>query len=135
MARQTKALHAFDKHLGNAIKGARGRRNVTREELSARTGIALSNLKRREDGVNETTVRELERIAAALRVSPRELVDTALVDYSGGRGKEVGLRLLLDPMSEAPATVDIADEVPYIGHTAPDLRDAANTDDRTTTDD
>ncbi len=135
MARQTKALHAFDKHLGNAIKGARGRRNVTREELSARTGIALSNLKRREDGVNETTVRELERIAAVLRVSPRELVDTALVDYSGGLSAEDGLRLLLDPMSEAPSNFDTADDVPYIGQAAPGLRDAANTDERTTTDD
>jgi transcriptional regulator with XRE-family HTH domain len=135
MVRQLKALHAFDMHLGNAIKAARARRRMTREELSLRTGIALSNLKRREDGVNETTVRELERIAAVLEVTTRELVDMALVDYSGGGTPHDGQQLLLAPVSEAPRTLDTSDRVTYIGHAAPALHDAANADERSTKDD
>ena len=114
MARQTKEPHEFDKHLGNAIRGTRGRRNMTREELAARAGIALSNLKRREDGANETTVRELERIAAVLQVTPRELVDMALVDYSGGGTPHDGLRVPLAPISEGPPDLDPTDAGSHI---------------------
>lgn len=135
MARAKKTPHPFDKNLGAAIRAARARRDVSREVLAARTGIALSNLKRREDGVNETTVSELERIAAALRVPAREIVDMALSDYSGdgftqqGTPQE-GLRKLLASMSEGPRTIDDTDNVTYIGHVTPAARDAANTDER-----
>ena len=135
MARQKKTPHPFDKHLGSAIWAARRRRDVTREVLSMRTGIPLSNLKRREDGVNETTVSELERIAAVLRMPAREIVDMALTDYSAETSGESGsaqdgLVKLLASMSEAPRTVDDADNVTYLGHIAPATRDAANTDER-----
>lgn len=134
MARQKKIPHPFDAHLGSAIRATRVRRGLTREELGRRTGIALSNLKRREDGLNETTVPELERIAAVLRVRTREIVDMALIDYSGGASAQDGLQKLLDSMSEVSPTVDAEDNVTYIGRSAPGLRDAANTDERTTTD-
>ena len=135
MARTKQTPHPFDKHLGAAIRAARARRDVSREVLAARTGIALSNLKRREDGVNETTVSELERIAAALRVPAREIVDMALSDYSGDGFTQQGtpqdgLKKLLASMSEGPRNIDDADNVTYIGHVAPAARDAANTDER-----
>lgn len=135
MVRAKKTPHPFDGHLGAAIRSARARRNVSRETLAARTGIALSNLKRREDGLNETTVSELERIAAVLRVPTREIVDMALSDYSAGESAQQGdpqggLRKLLDSVSEHPRTIDDADNVTYIGHVAPAARDAANTDER-----
>ncbi|MGN7188753.1 helix-turn-helix domain-containing protein [Microbacterium testaceum] len=135
MVRAKKTPHPFDINLGAAIRAARARRGVSRETLAARTGIALSNLKRREDGVNETTVSELERIAAALRVSAREIVDMALSDYSGDGFAQQGtpqdgLRKLLASMSEAPLTIGDADNVSYIGHITPAVRDAANTDER-----
>lgn len=135
MARAKKTPHPFDKNLGAAIRAARARRDVSREVLAARTGIALSNLKRREDGVNETTVSELERIAAALRVPAREIVDMALSDYSEDGFTQQGtpqdgLKKLLASMSEGPRTIDDADNVTYIGHVAPAARDAANTDER-----
>lgn len=127
--------HAFDLHLGRAIRATRVRRDISRETLAARSGIALSNLKRREDGTNETTVRELERIAAILRVPAREIVDMALTDYSGGGTAQDGLRLLLDSVSDAPRSIGPADEVPYIGRAAPALRDAAYTAERSPDDD
>jgi transcriptional regulator with XRE-family HTH domain len=135
MAREKKTPHPFDRHLGAAIRAARARRDVTRETLSMRTGIALSNLKRREDGVNETTVSELERIAAFLQVPARAIVDMALTDYSADDTAhhgtpEDGLQKLLASVSEVPRTVDHTDNVTYIGHVAPGLSDAANTDER-----
>lgn len=134
MVRQKKTPHPFDAYLGTAIRASRTRRGMTRETLARRTGIALSNLKRREDGVNETSVSELERIAAVLQVPTTEIVSMALVDYSGGGGAQDGLQMLLESMSEASPIVDDEDNVTYIGRTAPGLRDAANTDERTTTD-
>jgi len=132
MVRGKKTPYPFDRHLGAAIRAARARRDTSREALAARTGIALSNLKRREDGVNETTVSELERIAAVLRVPAREIVEMALSDYSAGESApgdpQDGLRMLLSSVSEAPPTIDDADNVTYIGHVAPAARDAANTD-------
>lgn len=136
MARKKKTPHTFDRHLGSAIRAARRRRDVTREALARQTGIPLSNLKRREDGVNETTVSELERIAAVLRVPTREIVDMALVDYSddgstSSGSPHDGLVKLLASMSEAPRTLDETDNVTYLGHVSPGLLDAANTDERT----
>lgn len=134
MVRAKRTPHPFDRHLGAAIRAARARRDLSREVLAARTGIPLSNLKRREDGVNETTVSELERIAAVLHVPAREIVDMALSDYSADEfapgDPQDGLRRLLASVSEAPPTIDDADNVTYIGHVAPAARDAANTDER-----
>jgi len=134
MVRPKKTPHPFDKKLGSAIRAARARRDMTREELARRAGIALSNLKRREDGVNETTVPELERISAILQVPSREIVDMALIDYSHGGSVQEGLQKLLDSMSETPRNLMDDDNVTYIGRAVPGPRDAANTDERTTID-
>lgn len=90
--------------------------------------------------MNETTVSELERIAAVLRVPAREIVDMALSDYSVNEDAQPGdpqdgLRKLLASVSEAPRTIDDADNVTYIGRIAPAARDAANTDERKPTSD
>ncbi len=134
MAREKKTPHPFDPHLGAAIRAARARRGVTREKLSAQTGIALSNLKRREDGVNETTVSELERIAAVLRVPAREIVDMALTDYSTSGSADDGLRKLVSSMSEPRSNITDADNVAYIGHITPGSNAAAYSEDGATID-
>ena len=136
MVRRKKTPHPFDEHLGSAIRAARRRRSVTREALARQTGIPLSNLKRREDGANETSVSELERISSVLQIPTREIVDMALIDYSAAdsvsRGSaQDGLDKLLASVSEAPRTIDAADNVTYLGHVSPGLLDAANTDERT----
>lgn len=128
MARQKKTPHPFDQHLGGAIKATRTRRKMTQQDLSDTAGIPLSNLQRREDGTNETSVGELERIAVALRVASRELVDMALTDYSDAGTVEDGLRKLVASVSEPTSTVADHDNVTYIGRANPGLRDAANTD-------
>jgi len=128
MPREKKSPHPFDKFLGGAIRATRARRRITREQLAERAGIPLSNLRRREDGLNETTVFELERIAAVLQMPARELVDMALEDFNGGGSAEDGLRKLVASVSEAPRTVAPEDEIPYIGPVTVDRRHAAYTD-------
>lgn len=128
MARLKKTPHPFDRHLGNAIRAMRTRRQMTQSKLAETAVIPLSNLQRREDGTNETTVSELERIGAALDVTSREIVDMALVDYNGGGTAEDGLRKLVASVSEAPRTVAPEDEIPYIGPASAGLRDAAYTE-------
>lgn len=128
MARQKKTLHPFDQHLGGAIKATRARRKLTQQQLADAAGIPLSNLQRREDGSNETSVAELERIAAVLRVTSREIVEMALQDYNDGGDPEAGLRKLVASVSEPPRTVAPEDEIPYIGPVAVSERHAAYTD-------
>ncbi len=101
---------------------------MTREVLAQRAAIPLSNLRRREDGVNETTVSELARIAAVLEIPTREIVDMALADYNGGGTADDGLRKLVASVSEPTPTVADDDNVTYIGRVQPSRRDAANTD-------
>ncbi|ONI65672.1 hypothetical protein CSIV_05175 [Microbacterium sp. CSI-V] len=128
MPRDKKSPHPFDVALGSAIRSARVRRRVTREVLAQRTAIPLSNLRRREDGLNETTVSELARIAAVLDIPTREIVDMALADFNGGGTAEDGLRKLVASVSEPPRTVDPEDEIPYIGPVVADRRHAAYTE-------
>lgn len=129
MPREKKSPHPFDQFLGSAIRATRARRRVTRESLAERAAIPLSNLRRREDGLNETTVSELERIAAVLEVPAREIVDMALADYDGAGDAQAGLRKLVVSVSEAPRTVAPEDEIPYIEPVKVDRRHAAYTDD------
>ena len=128
MPRPKKTPHPFDAHLGGVIKGTRTRRKMTQKDLSEAAGIPLANFQRREDGTNDTSVSELERIAVALRVSPRELVDTALADYSGTDDPAAGLRMLVTSVSEPTPNVADHDNVTYLGTVTPGDRVAANTD-------
>lgn len=128
MARPKKTPHPFDGHLGDAIAATRRRRKMTQAQLADATAIPLSNLQRREDGANETTVAELERIGVALNVPSREIVDMALVDYTGGGSVQDGLRKLAASVSVAPRTVAPEDEIPYIGPVTIDRKNAAYTE-------
>lgn len=85
MARSTKIISDFDRKLGGAIKHRRldPDYGMSQGALSKATGIPLSNLQRREDGDNEVTVSELERIAVALQTTPLALVEVALARYGG----------------------------------------------------
>lgn len=88
MARTPKKISDFDRHLGAVVKHRRLHPDVkmTQAELANATGIPLSNLQRREEGSNEITVSELERIAVATKTTPAKLVQEALNLY-GGLGK------------------------------------------------
>ena len=102
MARQPKKTSDFDVRLGNVIRAKRTKIRMSQNQLADASGIAMSNLQRRENGKIEITVSEIKRIAEALGVPAHELVDEALDDFGG-------MQKLIDEhvgMSEAPVSLD-----------------------------
>lgn len=127
MSRPHKIISDFDVCLGKVVKSKRVKANHTRASLSSAAGIPEANLKRREEGKNEITVSELERIAEVVNVTALEMVEEALKDYGG-------LQKLMDEFtatSDAAANVGDEDNVTYIGHVAAPLDAAADDDPRT----
>lgn len=57
------------KQVGARIREIRTKRGMTQEELSAKTGIALSTICRLENGVNMPREENLEALSAALSVT------------------------------------------------------------------
>ncbi len=121
MARTPKRISDFDRKLGAAIKNRRTDPDygMSQTRLAALTGIPLSNLQRREEGVNEVTVSELERIAHHLQTTPAAIVNDALARY-GGMDK------LLAEYATSDPSPTVEDNVTYLGHVAPPLADAAD---------
>jgi transcriptional regulator with XRE-family HTH domain len=58
----------FARKIGRRLRAARQLRGLGYEELAARAGIPATKLKRYEAGAERITVRELEQLAAALRL-------------------------------------------------------------------
>lgn len=110
MVRQVKVISEFDVCLGRVVKSKRVKAAYTRQALADAAGIPEANLKRREDGKNEITVSELERIASIVRVSAAAMVEEALADY-GGLSKLIGEHARV---SEAAPTFE--DNITYLGH-------------------
>lgn len=102
MARQPKKTSDFDVRLGNVIRAKRTKIRMSQNELADASGIAMSNLQRRENGKIEITVSEIKRIAEALGVPAHELVDEALEDF-GGMDKLIAEHV---GMSEVPVSLD-----------------------------
>lgn len=90
------------------LKHREGKPGLTQKQLAKAAGIKLSNLQRREDGTNEFTVSELERVAAAIEVTASELVEEALADY-GGIDKLI--REYADERENATGTSEAPDNV------------------------
>lgn len=57
------------------VRAIRLRNNMTQDELAKMTGVAQSTIGRIEANAPQITTDTLERLAAALHVSPCELVD------------------------------------------------------------
>lgn len=85
MPRPPKKISEFDRKLGAAIRHRRLDPDfgMSQADLARATGIPLSNLQRREDGTNEVTVSEIQRIAHALDTTPVQIVNDALKRYGG----------------------------------------------------
>lgn len=124
MGRQPKRISEFDRKLGAAIKHRRldPDDGMSQARLARETGIPLSNLQRREDGVNEVTVSELERIAFALNTTSLAIVEDALRRY-GGLAKLVAE---YRGVSEPGTMVDESEEVSYVGRKTPPVSAAAS---------
>ncbi|MEW2010886.1 helix-turn-helix transcriptional regulator [Microbacterium sp. NPDC078814] len=136
MARPVKVISQFDVCLGRVVKSKRVKASHTRASFAEATGIPEANLKRREEGQNEITVSELERIAEVVGVSALKIVNEALEDY-GGIEKLLAEHRGDGPMSDGAPTVtpsgpvSPADNVTYLGHVKPPMNAAADDDPRT----
>lgn len=121
MGRPQKKISDFDVALGAIIRMERAGQKISQKTLSRLSGVALSNLQRREDGVNEITVSELERIAPALGLKPLEIVEKALLKYGGMRKllSEYGVEPV-EEVSEPAASVQAHDNVTYLGRLGED---------------
>ena len=62
-------------HLGDRIRQLRRERLLTQEELSERSGVGVTSIIRVERGQVEPRFTTIRKLAKALEVEPRELVD------------------------------------------------------------
>ncbi|MBQ4280134.1 MAG: helix-turn-helix transcriptional regulator [Rikenellaceae bacterium] len=61
--------------IGERIRSVRMQKNMNQQDLAARCNFEKSNMSRIEAGRTNLTVRSLDRIARALDVKIRDLVD------------------------------------------------------------
>ena len=74
---------AIDKAIGDELRGLRGKRRMTREELKALTGLGISTIQRFENGEGSPSLQQLGRILQALNMPMRQFLDLALRDIEG----------------------------------------------------
>lgn len=55
--------------IGDIIKSARERRNITRYELAKRSGVQATHIRKIEEGLNDPSFRVLERLANVLELA------------------------------------------------------------------
>jgi len=61
-------------NLGRNLRSARERRDLTQEQVAERSGVHATEVSRIEAGKRDPKVSTLERLAAAVEVSPGELL-------------------------------------------------------------
>ena len=61
-------------NLGRNLRRARERRDLTQEQVAERSGVHATEVSRIEAGKRDPKVSTLERLAAAVEVSPGELL-------------------------------------------------------------
>ncbi|MCX4098234.1 MULTISPECIES: helix-turn-helix domain-containing protein [Nocardia] len=68
-------VHAkIDQVVADELRAARARRRLSRAQLSASSGLAVSTIQRFENGERSPDLRQLHDLCAALRISPVDIV-------------------------------------------------------------
>lgn len=62
-------------YIGEKLRDARKREMLTQQELAARSGVGITTIVRIERNQTEPQGRNIRKLADALDVSPRELMD------------------------------------------------------------
>lgn len=70
----------IDRAIGNEIRAARARCGLTRLQLAAASGVAMSTIQRFEGGERSPDIRQLFALCDALNTTPQELIAQA-VDF------------------------------------------------------
>ncbi|MFB7720723.1 helix-turn-helix domain-containing protein [Nocardia sp. NPDC056100] len=67
-------LHELNRAVGGELRAARGRRGMTRPQLAAVSGVAVSTIQRFENGERSPDLGQLYALCTALEISPQEIV-------------------------------------------------------------
>jgi transcriptional regulator with XRE-family HTH domain len=60
--------------VGNELRAARARRGLTRPQLAAASGLAVSTIQRFENGERSPDMLQLHALSSALGISPHEIL-------------------------------------------------------------
>ncbi|MEU8895476.1 helix-turn-helix transcriptional regulator [Nocardia sp. NPDC048505] len=72
------AAIAINRAVGNELRAARARRDLTRQQLADQTGLAVSTIQRFENGERSPDMPQLLALCTAFEVSVQSFVDLAL---------------------------------------------------------
>lgn len=64
--------------MGAELRAARARRDLTRQQLAALTGLAVSTIQRFENGARSPDMQQLYALCTALKIPMRKFVELAL---------------------------------------------------------
>ncbi|WP_051407497.1 helix-turn-helix domain-containing protein [Nocardia sp. CNY236] len=70
----------INRAVGNELRAARARRNLTRPRLAELTGLGVSTIQRFENGERSPDMQQLHALCTALDIPMREFVGLALRD-------------------------------------------------------
>ncbi|MBF6356533.1 helix-turn-helix transcriptional regulator [Nocardia higoensis] len=71
---------AINRAVGNELRAARARRDLTRQQLAGLTGLAVSTIQRFENGDRSPDMQQLHALCSALGIPMRDFVALALQD-------------------------------------------------------
>ncbi|MFR9750477.1 helix-turn-helix domain-containing protein [Nocardia sp. 004] len=75
-----RAASEINSAVGNELRAARARRNLTRPQLATLTGLGVSTIQRFENGERSPDIQQLHALCTALGIPMREFVTLALRD-------------------------------------------------------
>ncbi|WP_369635501.1 helix-turn-helix domain-containing protein [Nocardia sp. JMUB6875] len=70
--------HDINRAVGDELRAARARRDLTRPQLAEASGVAISTIQRFENGERSPDMHQLFALCNALDVSPLEIMDRAV---------------------------------------------------------
>ena len=128
MPPRKKTPTTFDGWLGKIIDDE-SETHGGRPAIASWIDVSEQSVNRRARGEVAYLAREVEIIASHIGVPTAELVERALRRY-GGTEKLIAEYGPQDAVSDVASTVDAVDNVTYLGHVTPGLKDAADDKDR-----
>lgn len=81
-----KVASDINRAVGNELRAARARRDLTRPQLAALTGLGVSTIQRFENGDRSPDMQQLHALCTALDIPMRDFVALALRDVERPEG-------------------------------------------------
>lgn len=71
---------AINKAVGDELRGLRGKRKISREEMRRQTGLGISTIQRFENGERSPELQQLVQILDVLNIGLKEFIENAMKD-------------------------------------------------------